>query len=522
MRIRSPSSRAGISVWCSPVDAVLAALAPLLALYLRGAQALIPWHGTEVLLYVGISFTCSLIAFAAFRIHGSIPEYLSVHDVMELAKAVLAAELMSCAIMFSVTRLDGIPRSVPTIHALILGGSLFVARLAAHFVGKNRKLAKRAEDTDAEHVILIGLNDLSALCMKFMEAFASGGQRVIALLDEDPNLTGRSLCGVRVFGPPAHLDLLIDEFAVHGVNTDRVLVGGGPESLSKEALQEIRRVCGRREVELSFVSDSFGFGSAKRARRSGNGAFPRATGPQLSTRVVCAPYFRNKRFVESALAAVLIVALLPFLALGAVLALLDVGQPILFWQRRIGLGGRPIQLFKLRTLKHAFDRNGRLVSEQERLSPVGRLLRQTRIDELPQLLSVLAGDMALIGPRPLLPEDQPADPSVRLMIRPGISGWAQVNGGTLLTPEEKETLDAWYVRHASLWLDARIMLMTIRSLIRGDRRSEDALALARRDRNVLPADTIIVSRHDKPSRSTAPADSVARADQREPSVAPSL
>ena len=114
------------------------------------------------------------------------------------------------------------------------------------------------------------------------------------------------------------------------------------------------------------------------------------------------------------------------------------------------------------------------------------MLRQTRLDELPQLLSVLVGDMSLIGPRPLLPQDQPADPSVRLMVRPGITGWAQVNGGSLLTPEEKEVLDAWYVGHASPWLDLRILAMTLRSLLRGDRRSEAALDEARHQREFAP------------------------------------
>src|SRR6185312_13198021 len=106
--------------------------------------------------------------------------------------------------------------------------------------------------------------------------------------------------------------------------------------------------------------------------------------------------------------------------------------------------------------------------------------RKLRLDELPQLLNVLVGDMAFIGPRPLLPQDQPQSASVRLMVRPGITGWAQVNGGTLLNPEEKGLLDEWYIRNASLWLDLRIVLMTLRSFVVGDRKSEQALERARR------------------------------------------
>jgi lipopolysaccharide/colanic/teichoic acid biosynthesis glycosyltransferase len=104
-----------------------------------------------------------------------------------------------------------------------------------------------------------------------------------------------------------------------------------------------------------------------------------------------------------------------------------------------------------------------------RLSPIGRFLRSCRLDELPQLLNVLVGDMSLTGPRPLLPEDQPTDPTTRLSVRPGITGWAQVNGGTLIDAETKNELDEWYVRNASLWLDLKILAMTLKMMIKGER-----------------------------------------------------
>jgi lipopolysaccharide/colanic/teichoic acid biosynthesis glycosyltransferase len=95
-------------------------------------------------------------------------------------------------------------------------------------------------------------------------------------------------------------------------------------------------------------------------------------------------------------------------------------------------------------------------------------LRKYRLDELPQLLNVLVGDMSLIGPRPLLPHDQPSDSTVRLMVRPGMTGWAQVNGGKLITPEEKNALDEWYVRNASLWIDLKIIAKTMLFMISGE------------------------------------------------------
>ena len=110
-----------------------------------------------------------------------------------------------------------------------------------------------------------------------------------------------------------------------------------------------------------------------------------------------------------------------------------------------------------------------------RSSIIGRLLRTSRIDELPQLLNVLVGEMSLIGPRPLLPCDQPKNSTCRLMVRPGITGWAQINGGNLITTEEKGALDDWYIHHASPWLDLRIALLTIRFMFTGERRSETAV-----------------------------------------------
>ena len=177
----------------------------------------------------------------------------------------------------------------------------------------------------------------------------------------------------------------------------------------------------------------------------------------------------------------LAILVLPIYLITAVLALLDVGPPILFWQRRVGLHSRHFQLYKIRTLRAAVDRNGQKIPKPRRLSKIGRLLRRTRLDELPQLLSVLVGEMSLVGPRPLLPEDQPPNPAVRLMVRPGLTGWAQVNGGALLSAEEKVELDEWYVRHASLWLDLKIIGLTVLCLICGDRRSGEAMAQARAD-----------------------------------------
>jgi lipopolysaccharide/colanic/teichoic acid biosynthesis glycosyltransferase len=188
------------------------------------------------------------------------------------------------------------------------------------------------------------------------------------------------------------------------------------------------------------------------------------------------PFFRLKRWIDIVGSLALIVLFFPLLGLSGLLVLLDVGRPIFFWQERLGRKGRPFLIYKFRTLRAPFDSAGNPAPGSRRPSAVGRFLRTTRLDELPQLLNVLFGEMSLIGPRPLLPEDQPKNTSKRLSVRPGISGLAQVNGAKLVTKEEKQKLDEWYVRNASLWLDLWIAMMTIKLLLRGRVSAQEILA----------------------------------------------
>jgi lipopolysaccharide/colanic/teichoic acid biosynthesis glycosyltransferase len=159
----------------------------------------------------------------------------------------------------------------------------------------------------------------------------------------------------------------------------------------------------------------------------------------------------------------------PLLIGASVVVRLRLGSPVLFTQRRPGLNGRPFLMFKLRTMTDARDREGNLLSDAERLTPTGRFLRATSLDELPELLNVVLGDMSLVGPRPLLMEYLPlynVRQARRHEVRPGITGWAQVNGRNSLTWEEKLELDVWYVENRSLALDAKILWMTIGQVLR--------------------------------------------------------
>ncbi|HJU15262.1 MAG TPA: sugar transferase [Stellaceae bacterium] len=477
MRILSPASRATIKIRFSLVDVGLAALSPLLALYACHALILASDSLLLIASYWAIALLSSLIAFVAFRIHEAIPRYLSVPDVMAVIKAVALGELLAGGVWFILTRLEGIPRSVPLVHALILGAGLLAVRALAHIGDLSRGWAGRPPSPAYQHVILIGLNKLSFVYMKLLKTSTATPHRVIAVLDDQPRWIGRSVDGVRVFGPPAQLEALIAEFAVHGVHTHGVVIGGRSDILSEEALNEVRRVCTRHGIELVFVPHVFGIGLTE-ADCSCALSSPAVCRDQIPANFALPRYFRCKRAIDFCAALMLLIPLLPVLLVVSVLSFADIGLPIFFWQQRTGLRARAFLLYKIRTLRPAFDWRGLPTPENLRLSWIGRFLRRTRLDELPQLLNVLVGDMSLIGPRPLLPEDQPPNRTVRLMVRPGITGWAQVNGGALLSPTEKGQLDEWYIRNASFALDLRILWLTALGLLRRNWGVEEALARA--------------------------------------------
>ena len=171
----------------------------------------------------------------------------------------------------------------------------------------------------------------------------------------------------------------------------------------------------------------------------------------------------GKRLFDLVVVGLGLVLISPLLGLIALLVRLKLGSPILFRQQRPGLHGRPFNLLKFRTMTGARDARGNLLPDAERLTPFGQFLRSTSLDELPELLNVLKGEMSLVGPRPLLMEyldRYTPEQRRRHDVVPGISGWAQVNGRNAISWDEKFALDVWYVDHQSLWLDLKILLLT--------------------------------------------------------------
>ncbi len=187
----------------------------------------------------------------------------------------------------------------------------------------------------------------------------------------------------------------------------------------------------------------------------------------------------TKRLIDIFGALLGLLLLSPVLAASALAIRLAMGRPVLFRQRRRGLRGSVFELYKFRTMSEERDSAGELLPDELRLTPLGRWLRRASMDELPQLYNVLAGEMSLTGPRPLLAcyyQRCDARQVRRYEAKPGITGWAQVNGRNALTWEEKFELDVWYVDHRSLWLDLKIVVLTLAALARRQGISRDGHA----------------------------------------------
>lgn len=171
--------------------------------------------------------------------------------------------------------------------------------------------------------------------------------------------------------------------------------------------------------------------------------------------------------------------LLPIIVITAAMIRIKLGSPVIFSQYRPGLNGRIFKMAKFRSMRDAYDNNGRALPDSERLTPLGKRLRSTSLDELPGFWNVIKGDMSLVGPRPLLVEYLPLysqEQAKRHNVRPGITGWAQVNGRNAISWEEKFSLDVWYVENQSFWLDLKILFLTVKKVFIRDGISADGHA----------------------------------------------
>jgi lipopolysaccharide/colanic/teichoic acid biosynthesis glycosyltransferase len=477
-RLRRPSSHTRLLSRVVVLDVLWGGLSPLAAFILRDGTVNSP---NGVAIYCGVAFLVSLLVFQWFQTSSPISRFYSIRDAFELIKACVLIAALSAVASFALTRLDEAPRSIPILHFMSLASVLLGARVMLRLRDTRRESRISTSANKVEHVIIIGASRLAWFFSKMLEELAPGSYQIVAILDESPKMRNRSLNGYPIIGAPDDLEKVIADYAMHGVSIDKVVLAARPEDMSESQWAEVRRVSTALNIDLEilperlmserFVGDD---DIAISPDPVGTSTVPESSiNPSLAR-----PFWTIKRAFDFSFTLAVAVVLSPVIAIVSVLALLDVGTPTIFWQQRVGRDRTPLHLYKFRTLKTLFNRQTGEKREAQDPSAIGRFLRSTRLDELPQLWNVLSGEMSLIGPRPLLLIDQPNDSTLRLSVRPGVTGWAQICGGTLISAEEKNALDEWYIRHASIRLDAVIVLRTVWMLLHGDRRNEKAISIA--------------------------------------------
>ncbi len=485
LHLRLPSSRARLFARVAFFDMAWACASPALAFVIRDGALSQPYSAA---LYCGTAFIASLICFQWFKLSSPLSHYFSAHDAIELAKATLIAVALTTVFAFTFVRLGNSPRSIPILHFFILTSGLLLQRSVYRLAETQRAAYQAASRKNGsktrENIIIVQASRLAWFYTKMVEEFARHRTRIVAVLDTRPDFYGRSLNGYAVVGSPLHLTRIIDEYVIHGVQIHKVVLAGQPGEVSEEIWNEVRGVCSKQHIKIESLLELYSSTSAENDCRAPSSIAPDDSYADDSyADLFGRPYWRIKRLLDVALAATAIVVILPLTIVAAVCVLIDVGYPILFWQQRVGYLGRPLCLYKFRTMAAPYSRNGHFIADSARLSRLGRILRLIRVDEIPQLVNILTGHMSLIGPRPLLPIDQPENIRLRLQVRPGLTGLAQINGGKLLTPEEKDVLDDWYIRHASIKLDLSILARTFWVVLRGDRRNEGAISAAAQEKH---------------------------------------
>ncbi len=458
-------------------DLFVTAAAPLVALIIR-ENFTIDWQKAELLLpYLAIGTAVAAICHLVTGTHKGIWRYATLSDFTRIMAAITVSTMITLTLYFVITRGEGIARSIPLIQWAIAVAMMTGARLLARSYFRRSGNPQSRRVAPKEHTLVVGLNHVAELYLRCVADLDQGRVAVEGILDEAAVVKGRLLHHHKVIGHPAELTRILDDMRVHGVEITRIVVTLPFEKLSQESRTALLDWEKSGKVTLDLFQERLEFG----AQRDHSAQADETTNVSEVTFASHNPYTAGKRVLDIVGSLTLIVLLSPFIVLTALLVAIDRGFPIVFWQQRPGRFSRPFRLYKFRTMGPAHDRHGNPIADEDRQSSIGYFLRRTRLDELPQLYNILVGDMSFVGPRPLLPVDHPENGEIRFAVRPGITGWAQINGGKLVTPEEKLALDVWYIKRMALKEDLRIALKTLQVAIAGDRMNREAIRDAMND-----------------------------------------
>lgn len=427
----------------------------------------------EILPYCGLTLAIAIPALLVTGMNRTLWRFTSLHDCLRVLVTVLITMAAAAAAASTLSYLQAVPQSFMSLQFILMAGALIAVRasMRLRYARRSRRRTIGTAFIDTrEDILVVGVNAITGL---FLRCVAESGETRIAvagILSESHRHRGRLFGSHPILGGPEDIVQIMHELDIHGIHVDRVVLTKSFESLPETAQRALLRAEHELSIRIEVIDERFGLGETATASEPQtfitSDAAPRETvASNLQTQ---RSYLRWKRVFDIAAAAVSAICLAPLMLFVGALVLLDVGYPIIFWQQRPGARGRPIRVLKFRTMRAARSADGAPLSDLQRLSAIGKFLRRMRLDELPQVYNVLAGEMSLVGPRPLLPIDQSQQFRARLGLKPGLTGWAQINGGRRLSINDKAALDLWYVKNASFRLDLRILLRTARTVLFGE------------------------------------------------------
>jgi lipopolysaccharide/colanic/teichoic acid biosynthesis glycosyltransferase len=434
------------------------------------------------------------VIFPVFRTSRAVWRFATIGDYLRVLAATGATVAGAIALDFGFDRLDGIGRSLPVLQGLLiltaLVGGRVMFRLWGEAKGRSRlKTPPTVASKPSETVLVIGAGKLTTLYLRAVKELAPHRVRIAGLLVPDEVAEGRFAEGHPILGMPSQVEDVLRDLEVHGVFVDCIVVAKAFEELKPQSQSALLEIEKSTSIRLNFLVDQLGLAPLASGRPTAEVSTAEAT-DRFAESCFCdddllalarRPYWRVKRVLDFLAALICLIFLAPLILFAAILVVADLGFPLTFWQQRPGLDGRPLTLHKFRTMAAAHDANGDRLPDEMRTSKIGLFLRRTRFDEFPQILNILSGEMSFIGPRPLLPVDQPSDCAARLLIPPGLTGWAQVKGGRVISPADKAALDLWYLRNASLALDLEILARTVPMVLFGETVDTAAIQTAWRE-----------------------------------------
>lgn len=475
------------------LDLTLALSAAVVTLLLVSGGEVTLGRLLKLVPYLGATTVAAALAIVGFRLYATIWRFSSRGDYWAVTWVALVTVGGAASATFLYNRLDGVPRSAIVFQSLLMAVSMVCARELFRYYHAKRRIKRSIarvgslEGSEGRrfNVLIVGITPLTDAYLYALDTSHGSMIRVVGLLGRGPHQTGRVVNGMPVLGAPSNIVEILEDLENRGLRIRRIVIAIPFEQLPAGAREHLIGLQNTSDLELQLLDEDLRIRDrqAEAASRRGDGAVDDpgqifCLSQEHLAKIRSRQIWRIKRFLDVVCSVSALVLLLPLFGIIAVGVLLALGRPVVFSQYRLGMGGQEFKLYKFRTMGPIRGPDGRRLSDAERTSRIGGILRQLRMDELPQLLNVIRGEMSLVGPRPLLAEQQSEALSSRLIIRPGLTGWAQIAGGREVSTSDKFAMDVWYLLNATLFLDFRIVLKTLPFLVRREEVARGAIEKA--------------------------------------------